>query len=57
MVRHGTIGREDLDLFSFADDPSSALAWLLAKLPTHPEPTTPAFAKSRTPPKTEGSGP
>ena len=57
MVRHGTIAREDLALFSFADDPSSALAWLQAKLPTHPEPTTPAFAKSRTPPKTGGSGP
>jgi len=57
MVRHGTIAREDLDLFSFAEDPSTALALLQAKLPTQPEPTTPAFAKSRTPPKTEGSGP
>ncbi len=57
MVRHGTIAREDLALFSYADDPQAALALLQAKLPTHPEPTTPAFAKSRTPPKPEGSVP
>ena len=57
MVRHGTIAREDLALFSYADDPQAALALLQAKLPTHPEVTTPAFAKSRTPPKPEGSLP
>jgi uncharacterized protein (TIGR00730 family) len=57
MVRYGTIEREDLDLFSFADDPGTALALLQAKLPTRPEPTTPAFAKSRTPPKPEGPAP
>ncbi len=57
MVRHGTISREDLGLFSYADDPQAALAVLQAKLPTLPESTTPAFAKSRKPPKPEGSVP
>jgi uncharacterized protein (TIGR00730 family) len=57
MVRHGTISREDLALFSYADDPQAALAILQAKLPTRPESTTPAFAKSRKPPKPEGSVP
>ena len=50
MVRHGVIDRADLGLFSFADDPESALRILQAKLPTEPEPSTPAIAKSRTPP-------
>ena len=57
MVRHGTISPEDLGLFSYADDPQAALALLRAKLPTQPERTTPAFAKSRTPPKSESSIP
>jgi len=48
MVRHGVIDREDLELFSFADTPASALGLLQAKLPTSPEATTPAFARSRT---------
>jgi len=48
MVRHGVIDREDLALFSFADDPTSALRLLQAKLPTSPEAKTPAFARSRT---------
>jgi len=51
MVQHGVIERSDLALFSFADDPRTALGILQAKLPTAPEPTTPAFARSRTPPK------
>jgi uncharacterized protein (TIGR00730 family) len=51
MVHHGVIDRNDLELFSFADDPESALRTLQAKLPTEPEPITPAFARSRTPPK------
>ena len=51
MVRHGVIDQTDLTLFSFADDPQSALRILQAKLPAEPETTTPAFAKSRTPPK------
>jgi uncharacterized protein (TIGR00730 family) len=56
MVRHGTIAREDLSLFVFADTPAAALALLQEKLPTQPEPSTPAFAKSRRPPHPEGSG-
>jgi uncharacterized protein (TIGR00730 family) len=50
LVRHGVIDRADLGLFSFADDPGTALALLQEKLPVSPEPRTPAFAKSRTPP-------
>jgi uncharacterized protein (TIGR00730 family) len=49
MVRHGVIARKDLELFSFADDVASAYHLLKAKLPMAAEPTTPAFAKSRTP--------
>ena len=55
MVRHGTISREDLALFSVADTPEAALSLLRAKLSTRPEATTPAFAKSRTPPKPGGA--
>ena len=54
MVRHGVIDRADLALFSFADDPEGALRILQASLPTEPEPATPAFAKSRTPPSAAG---
>ena len=55
MVRHGVIDRDDLRLFSFADDPDAAFRTLQAKLPLRPDPTTPAFARSRTP-SDEGSG-
>ena len=48
LVRHGTIAREDLDLFSFADDPATALALLQGWLKPEPEAVTPAFASSRT---------
>jgi uncharacterized protein (TIGR00730 family) len=48
MVRHGVIDRKDLQLFSFVDDVTSAFYLLKAKLPMTTEPTTPAFAKSRT---------
>src|SRR5215475_14341634 len=46
LVRHGTIAAEDLELFSFVDDPQSALALLKAKivLPTNPE-RAPCFAR------------
>jgi hypothetical protein len=49
MVRHGLIDERDTRLFSFADDPQSALALLQTKLPVGADGATPAFAKSRTP--------
>ena len=55
MVRHGVIDREDLGLFSFADDPAAALRLLQATLPTSPESKTPAFARSRTSTEPEGA--
>ncbi len=48
LVRHGTISREDLGLFQFADDPATALRMLQQRLSTAPEEDTPAFAHSRT---------
>ena len=55
LVRHGMIAREDLTLFSFADDPRAALALLQAKLPTHPERDHPPHSRSRArPPKLGG---
>jgi uncharacterized protein (TIGR00730 family) len=48
LVRHGTISREDLDLFRFADDPATALQMLQHRLADAPEEETPAFAHSRT---------
>jgi uncharacterized protein (TIGR00730 family) len=48
LVRHGMISREDLDLFTFADDPATALGLLQTWLRPEPEPVTPAFASSRT---------
>jgi uncharacterized protein (TIGR00730 family) len=48
LVRHGTISREDLDLFQFADDPAAALGMLQQRLTAAPEEGTPAFAHSRT---------
>jgi uncharacterized protein (TIGR00730 family) len=48
LVRHGMIAREDLDLFTFADDPATALALLQGWLRPEPEAATPAFASSRT---------
>ena len=47
LVRHGTIAREDLNLFKFADDPASALEILKAGLELEMGPVSPAFAKSR----------
>src|SRR5512146_1283316 len=43
LVRHGTIAREDLDLFTFADDPDTALGLLRSWLRPEPEEPTPAF--------------
>jgi len=49
LVRHGMIGREDLELFQYADDPATALRLLQARLEAGPEVAAPAFARSRTP--------
>ncbi len=48
LVRHSMIGREDLDLFRYVDDPGTALASLQAGLGPEPEDGTPTFARSRT---------
>jgi hypothetical protein len=47
LVRHGMIAPEDLELFTFADDPGAALALLQAWLRPEPEEATPAIARSR----------
>ena len=49
MVRHGMIGRADLELFKYADDPATALALLQQGIAAAPEETEPAFAHSRQP--------
>jgi len=46
LVRHGMIDRKDLDLFQFADDPSTALHILQAGLSAEAGVSTPAFAKT-----------
>ena len=48
LVRHGTIGPEDLKLFSFIDEPDATLAYLQRTLPSAPTTATPAFAHSAT---------
>jgi uncharacterized protein (TIGR00730 family) len=50
LVRHGTIGAEDLKLFEFVDEPRAALQLLKSRvvLDSQPPPR-PAFAKSRCP--------
>jgi uncharacterized protein (TIGR00730 family) len=57
LVRHGTISREDLDLFTFADDPATALGLLQSWLQPEPEAVTPAFASSRTSGAKSGGAP
>jgi len=47
LVRHGMISGEDLELFAFADDPSSALRLLQTAMETDAEEKTPAFAAPR----------
>ncbi|MEO5763070.1 MAG: TIGR00730 family Rossman fold protein [Vicinamibacteria bacterium] len=51
LVRHGMIDRKDLDLFSFADDPASALRLLQEALSpgTGLEEASPAFNPARVP--------
>jgi uncharacterized protein (TIGR00730 family) len=51
LVRHGMIGREDLALFQFADDPAVALGLLQAGIAAEVEEATPAIAHSCTPEK------
>jgi uncharacterized protein (TIGR00730 family) len=46
LVRHGMISPQDLGLFSFADDPATALKLLQKGLKAHPEEEPPAFAHS-----------
>jgi len=48
LVRHGMIARDDLELFTFADDPAAALELLQTWLVAEPEAETPALAESRT---------
>jgi hypothetical protein len=48
LARHGVIDRADLGLFSFVDDPPSALALLQARLPSGEEAPAPHIARSRT---------
>jgi uncharacterized protein (TIGR00730 family) len=54
LVRHGVIAREDLELFSFADEPRAALDVLRNRVVLEPAAGTelPAFAKSRHPAET-----
>ena len=56
LVRHGMIRAEDLKLFSFTDDPASALGLLQKGLRAQPEETLPAFAHSCTPQPQRRSG-
>jgi uncharacterized protein (TIGR00730 family) len=48
LVRYGMISPEDLGLFQYADDASTALNLLQAALAFEPDGATPAFARSRT---------
>ena len=48
LVRHGTIDREDLALFRFADDPAAALAILQAGIRAETPGDAPDIAHSRT---------
>jgi uncharacterized protein (TIGR00730 family) len=47
LVRHGMIDREDLSVFEYADDPSTALRLLQERLTHEPDANTPDFAGSR----------
>ncbi|HEV2286236.1 MAG TPA: TIGR00730 family Rossman fold protein [Steroidobacteraceae bacterium] len=50
LARHGTIAPEDLTLFSFVDDPQTALAELKRRIVLpHESERAPCFAKSRVP--------
>jgi uncharacterized protein (TIGR00730 family) len=47
LLRHGMISSEDLKLFCFADDPSSAFSFLKQAIEVDAAEKTPAFAQSR----------
>ena len=49
LVRHGMISKEDLNLFHRVDDPTSALAYLQARLTQPSDETAVAFAHCRAP--------
>ncbi len=51
LARHGMIDVDDLQLFTYADDPASALALLQSGVSVEPEAVAPAFAHSQTPPQ------
>lgn len=51
LVRHGTISADDLKLFHFVDDPTTALQLLQARLVLEPDDRCPVFASSKTPAK------
>ena len=56
LVRHGMISHEDLDLFTFADDPATALGLLQSWLQAEPPAATPGpdLAGSREPERRDG---
>ena len=47
LVRHEVISQQDLELFTFIDEPAAALAQLQGLLTASAGPETPAFARSR----------
>jgi uncharacterized protein (TIGR00730 family) len=49
LVRHGMISREDLGLFTFADDPATAFQLIQAGIEVDLKPATPSIAHSRAP--------
>src|ERR1017187_7933737 len=59
LVKYGTIAREDLDLFQFADDPATAFEMLKPGLSAyalqHDTPEMPAMSKSINPQKPDGA--
>ncbi len=50
LVRHGMVDRADLGLLQTADDPETAFELLKASVRVDPATSTPAFARTRTPP-------
>jgi uncharacterized protein (TIGR00730 family) len=49
LAKHGMIDRADLSLFSYADDPATALSLLKKEMPAPSEEEAPDFAHSRRP--------